>query len=131
MKAISIRQPWAWLIVHAGKDIENREWPTSTRGRIAIHAGKTMTKADYEACVLFCRSLPPFTLPADFEFPTFEELKQQCGGLVGAMRITDCVNQSPSPWFCGPYGFVIESAMSIPFLPFKGSLGFFHVGLDI
>jgi hypothetical protein len=129
MKALSIRQPWAWLIVHACKDIENREWPTKLRGKFHIHAGKTMTKADYEACALFCSSLPPLTLPEDFEFPSFESLKKECGGLVGVMRITDCVNQSPSPWFCGPYGFVIEAATSNPFIPYKGSLGFFNVDL--
>lgn len=27
MKAISVRQPWAWLIIHGGKDIENRDCP--------------------------------------------------------------------------------------------------------
>ena len=32
MKCLSIRQPWAWAIIHAGKDIENRCWPTSYRG---------------------------------------------------------------------------------------------------
>src|SRR3990167_9411398 len=48
MKALSIRQPWAWLILHAGKDIENRGWPTSFRGRFLIHASKGMTRAEYE-----------------------------------------------------------------------------------
>ena len=31
MKALSIRQPWAWLILHAGKDIENRDWKPRIR----------------------------------------------------------------------------------------------------
>ena len=34
MKALSIRQPWAWAIINAGKDIENRQWPTKFRGSI-------------------------------------------------------------------------------------------------
>ena len=38
MKALSIRQPWAWLILHGGKDIENRTWATKLRGRVLIHA---------------------------------------------------------------------------------------------
>src|SRR5438876_81719 len=38
VKAISIQQPWAWAIVHAGKDIENRTWTTTHRGELAIHA---------------------------------------------------------------------------------------------
>jgi ASCH domain len=40
MRALSIQQPWAWAIAAAGKDIENRTWPTSYRGRLAIHASK-------------------------------------------------------------------------------------------
>jgi len=42
MKAILIRQPWAWLIVHGYKDVENRTWSTKYRGPILIHAGKTL-----------------------------------------------------------------------------------------
>lgn len=34
MIALSIRQPWAWHILHSGKDIENRDWPTKFRGRV-------------------------------------------------------------------------------------------------
>jgi hypothetical protein len=39
MKALSIRQPWAWLIVHGVKDVENRTWRTNFRGRFLVHAG--------------------------------------------------------------------------------------------
>ena len=38
MKALSIKQPWASLIAHGIKDIENRNWKTHFRGRIYIHA---------------------------------------------------------------------------------------------
>lgn len=38
MKALSIRQPWAWLILHGGKDMENRSRRTHMRGRICVHA---------------------------------------------------------------------------------------------
>ena len=105
---------------------ENAEWPTLFRGNVLIHAGKTMTRADYQACCLFCSSLPDLTLPEDFFFPTYDHLKTQCGGIVGRMRISDCVTASDSPWFCGPYGFVIEAATSEPFQRYKGALGFFE-----
>ena len=39
MKAITVRQPWAWAIVHGGKTIENRALAWSYRGPLAIHAG--------------------------------------------------------------------------------------------
>lgn len=125
--ALSIRQPWAYLIVHAAKDVENREWPTRVRGRVLIHASKEMTKADYQACALFCSSLPEGAIPPDFWFPSFEQLKPQCGGIVGVMNIGDCVKESESPWFCGPYGFVIDGAAEMTFQPCKGRLGFFQV----
>ena len=60
MKALSIRQPWAWLIVRPDvadqatraqlrtwrciKDVENRTWSTGFRGRFLVHAGKTYTQ---------------------------------------------------------------------------------------
>ena len=46
MKALSIRQPWAWLIVHGRKDIENRSWRTKFRGRFLVHAAQGMTRRE-------------------------------------------------------------------------------------
>lgn len=42
MKVITVRQPWAWAIMHGGKDVENRSRNIvgSHRGRVAIHAGQ-------------------------------------------------------------------------------------------
>lgn len=40
MKAITVSQPFASLIACGGKFVENRTWPTSHRGQLAIHAGK-------------------------------------------------------------------------------------------
>src|SRR5207302_502261 len=39
MKALTVRQPWAWAIVQGKKDVENRSWRTDHRGMVAIHAG--------------------------------------------------------------------------------------------
>jgi hypothetical protein len=38
MKALTVRQPWAWAIARGHKPIENRSWTTSYRGPLAIHA---------------------------------------------------------------------------------------------
>lgn len=120
MKALSIRQPWAWLILHGGKDIENREWRTSYRGPVLIHASKTMTRADYEACVLFIADMhTPWRLPAP------DVLRKQCGGIVGQVEIVDCVTRSDSPWFCGPFGFVLRNPQPQQFSPCLGALRFF------
>jgi hypothetical protein len=40
MKALSIRQPWAWLIITGHKDVENRSWTTTYRGPLLIHAAR-------------------------------------------------------------------------------------------
>lgn len=120
--ALSVRQPWAWLICNGGKDFENREWPTNFRGRVLIHAGKTMTRADYEACCLFIAEMK-----TEWRLPAYDILRQQCGGIVGETEIVNCVNESRSPWFCGPWGFKLRGSKPLAFEPCKGALGFFRV----
>lgn len=118
---LSIRQPWAWLIIHAGKDVENRTWPTRIRGRIYIHAAKTLTQDDYIAALLLCSSIGVDTRGV----PRMEQLDR--GGLVGSVTLTGCVGHSASPWFCGPYGFELRDPAPISFAPARGRLGFFSV----
>jgi hypothetical protein len=122
MKALSIRQPWAWLVVNRHKDIENRQWRTHTRGRVFVHASKGMTRDDYLACELCCSDIPGVSLPP------FEDLQR--GGIIGSVEIVDCVDQDASPWFFGEYGWVLKDATPLPFQPCKGALGFFTPKLD-
>ena len=118
---LSVRQPWAWLILHAGKNIENRNWPTRFRGRVLLHASKGMTRLEYaEAFDL----LDQLETTGRLAIPTFEKLRR--GGIVGEMEIVDCVTQSDSPWFFGPYGFELRNQKPLPFQPMKGALGFFR-----
>lgn len=117
MIALSIRQPWAWLILHAGNDIENRDWETPYRGRCLIHASKSGTKAEYQDAR---SAYQLFGI-----LPEFEELP--LGGIVGSVEIVDCVTDSDSPWFVGEYGFVLRNPKPLPFTPYKGRLGFFNV----
>jgi hypothetical protein len=121
VKALSIRQPWAWLIAHGHKDVENRTWKTEFRGPFLIHAGATMTRADYEACVIFIADMR-----TSWRLPAYDILRAQCGGIVGQAEIVDCVTASESPWFVGEFGFVLRGAAPLPFQPLKGALGFFH-----
>jgi hypothetical protein len=52
MKAISVRPPWAWAIIHGGKDVENRGQPSPWRScigtRVAVHASRTVEWDDLE-----------------------------------------------------------------------------------
>jgi len=114
MKALSIQQPWAWLIVNGHKDIENRDWPTRFRGRIYVHAGK---KLDKDAIDYIRKAYPEVPLPEAFEL----------GGIVGEATVTGCVTESESKWFYGDYGFTLARPHPIPFIPLRGQLGFFEV----
>lgn len=113
--ALSILQPWAWLIVNGFKDIENRTWRTHHRGRILVHAGKRWGPEQRADLAHVRAAFPDIPLPDAFEL----------GGLLGSATITDCVSQHSSPWFVGDYGFVIADARPMPFRPCRGKLGFF------
>ncbi len=119
MKALSIRQPWAWAILNAGKDIENRNWKTRFRGRVLIHAGKTFDDDGHmDLCIKQMRG--EFSVPSD-------EIEFKTGGIVGSVDIVDCVSQSDSEWFVGKYGFVLRNPRPLPFYSCKGQLNFFEV----
>lgn len=122
MKALSIRQPWAWLIIHGGKDVENRTWHTRHRGRFLVHAAKGMTGADYANACNFCHrnGLP--------QPPCFDELKSKwCGGIIGSVDLVDSIDSSESRWYMGERAFVLAEPQPLPFTPLKGRLNFFEV----
>ena len=117
MRALSIRQPWAWLVVNGYKDIENRTWSTNFRGRIYVHAGQRMIGDDYP-------EQRDYLARAGIEIPG----RLARGAIVGEVTISGCVDYSDSPWFCGPFGFILENpvAYELP-VPYRGRLGFFSV----
>lgn len=123
MIALSIRQPWAWLILHRGKDIENRDWKTPFRGRCLIHASKSGTKQDYQDAFDFLDSIDLTHLIIDI--PGREQIEK--GGVIGAVDIIGCTDTSDSPWFVGDYGFILRNPKPLPFTPYKGRLGFFNI----
>jgi len=113
---LTVRQPWAWLIVHAGKDIENRNWSTRVRGRVLIHAAKNMTLGEYNDAWWWAHE------KCGVEPPHQDTLLR--GGIIGSVEIVDCVTWSASPWFMGRYGFVMRDPQPLPFHPCRGALGF-------
>lgn len=119
---LSIRQPWAHMILHQGKDIENRTWPTKVRGRILIHASKGMIRDEWEDAWSFALFGGP---AADYNLvPDFRKIER--GGIVGSVEIVDCVQHSNSPWFRGPWGFVLRDPQPLAFTACRGALGFFR-----
>lgn len=131
MKALSIRQPWAWAILHAGKDIENRDWRPRNPGRrfrgpFLIHASSGMTLAEWEECLTTLHAISEVRAFANgLVLPAMSDLPR--GGIVGVAEIVDVVERSASPFFFGPVGLVIRNARPLPFRPLKGQLGFFEV----
>lgn len=120
--ALSVRQPWAWAIIHAGKNIENRSWQAvnhglTVRGRIAIHASKGMTRDEYESARDFMRSLGVTCPPPD---------KLLRGGIIGSVEVVDVVKEHTSGWFFGPRGLVLRDPQPCEFVPSLGSLGYFR-----
>ncbi|UPK31846.1 ASCH domain-containing protein [Bradyrhizobium sp. 186] len=124
-KALSIMQPWAWLIVNGRKDIENRDWTTRYRGPVAIHAGKKGDKGPWHDLVNGIHPVTGERLGWSIDISGARPPGADCGGIVGVAEIVDCVDSSGSPWFVGRYGFVIRNARPVPFIPVKGALGFF------
>lgn len=118
MRALSIRQPWAWLIVNGYKDVENRDWKRDVRGEILIHASKFADLAGYEFLRIMIPELHTIV-------PGISHIER--GGIVGKATIIDCVTQWNSIWFKGKYGFVFDTDKStpLPFKPCNGQLGFF------
>jgi hypothetical protein len=118
--ALSIRQPWAWAIMHAGKDIENRTWWPAKRviGKtILIHTGKKADAEDWDSVADICGIRPPPRLPL--------------GAFVGHVRLVRAVSvdQLPdNPWAFGPVCFVLADQQPLreP-LPSRGQLGFWQV----
>lgn len=140
MKALSVRNPWAWLIVRpdivdeearrqaymdgAIKDIENRSRRTNFRGRFLIHASLGMTHREYDDVRDFL-----VTVALDIVLPPLHEL--QFGGIVGSATLVDCVDSSASRWYMGQKGYVLCDARACPFISCKGALGFFEVPEDV
>lgn len=120
-RALSIMQPWAWLIVNRHKAIENRDWPTRFRGPVAIHAGKMV---DRDAASDVMSSIHPVTgLTRNFH------ARPGCfatGAIVGIADLVDCVERSDSDWFVGRYGFILANQRPVPPIKVKGELGFFN-----
>lgn len=116
MKALSIRQPWAWLIVNGHKPVENRTWPTGHRGDLLIHAGQVFDSEGLDGVLA--------------RFPELRQLLPQrydMGGIVGRVSVVACVAQHPSPWFTGPWGFVMIDPRPTTLVPMPGKLGIFEV----
>ncbi len=115
-RTLSLRQPWAWLVVNGYKDIENRSWGTSHRGLLLIHASST--KSDFTP-----KQLESIAVKHGVRVPETLDI----GGIVGVVEVVDCVARHKSKWkHPGSWGWVLENARRLPFRECKGAVGFFY-----
>jgi hypothetical protein len=116
-RAISIRQPWVYAILHLGKDVENRSWYTHFRGRILIHAGLGIDQ-DEDALKL-----------------KIDSKTLQRGKIVGDVEIFSCIDDSRSRWAnreSGVWHWCLKNPryLKTP-IPFRGKLGFMLVPAEL
>lgn len=127
--ALSIRQPWAWLIVQGYKDVENRSWalPRFILGqRIYIHAGG---KVKWETPTAFIvDKLKPNPAHVAAFMDAWGRCQMPTGAIVGEVTVLREARQEESRWYEGPHGFLLRDATAYAPVPCKGQLGFFRVG---
>lgn len=126
MRVLSVNQPWAALVVHGVKDIENRSWRTHHRGALLIHAAQRRSRRSLaDVCAQYSVAITP----------ALEALCELRGGILGQVAVVDCVESHSSPWFDGTtdskgkrnFAFVLSDARVLPFRPMPGRLGIWPI----
>jgi hypothetical protein len=116
VKALTVQQPWAWAIVHGGKDVENRTQAWGYRGPLAIHAGQRLSERGLESPLIGAAlERLGHVLPSAFKHPALTPLATNVWGatvhqgaiigvvdLVGAHQADVCeqlgAGELCSPW---------------------------------
>ena len=110
MRALTIRQPWAAAITFADKRVENRTWPTTYRGPVLIHAGKTVDRRHGPMVAAVVRGL-----------------QLDLGAVLAVARITGCHEDDGecTPWSAsGQFHHVLDEVTALPLpIPWKGAQG--------
>ncbi len=125
MKAITVKQPWASLIAHGIKDIENRSWSTKFRGRVLIHAAAKGEKRSWGS-LSDIQSSKLLQSGSSLNKTSFSNLPT--GSIIGSIEIVDCVMNHPSVWAeKGVYNWVLANPKLFPEpIPAKGKLSFWE-----
>lgn len=118
MRALTIKQPWAELIIIGLKDVENRSRRTSYRGRLAVHAGLRRVDLD---------DLNLTAMPKRLRRPIEDAWRRHdnAGRVLGTVELVNCVESYASAWAIDGYWHWIL-ADPRPYarpVPAKGQLG--------
>jgi len=133
MKALSLRQPWAWAVISRGKRIDNRTWNTFFRGPLLIHAAKQCEEIEFKRALHWMHMRGVARVD---DCPPLAELPR--GGIVGRGRMVHVISPK-CPLDAYPrgvdlrwhmheqYGFVFEDVEPLPFRAYRGMPGLFWV----
>ncbi len=118
-ECLSVRQPWAGLIVSGLKTIENRTWRPPERiwgKRIGIHAS---LKYDWDD---FANEIVSYLVDK------VHELTQIKGAIIGSVIVNSHVIESDSVWFTGPFGWILSDPKFLKEpIPCKGNLSLWKI----
>jgi ASCH domain len=121
-RCLSVRQPWAWAIIHGPKRIENRTWSVHYRGPILIHAARSRFHLTGTAPEVW-HAAGLVGLP-DFDRLAF-------GAVIGTVELVDCLPLAEvrgQDFAEGPVCWVLKDPRPLrdP-VPVKGMQSLFHV----
>ena len=125
MKVLSIKEPWASLIMNGTKKIETRSWKTKYRGEIYIHASLSKAK---------------ITKPEVYEL--IKDMNFKCGYIICKCNLVDCIYMTDEyvndmktnhyeEYICGHYevgryAWIVEGVKVIEPIKAKGKLGLWN-----
>lgn len=134
MRCLSIRAPWAFMIIHLPgpwKDVENRSRNTLHRGPLLVHASGTLLRAEHEEACEWARAAGA----AAKDLPTLATLERLRGHVLGAVRLFDVsapgyeLDDRPSSPWRNPdcFAYHLADRVALPRRPLLGKLGVFEV----
>ncbi|MDR1897105.1 MAG: ASCH domain-containing protein [Prevotellaceae bacterium] len=121
MKVLTVKNPWASLIISGGKDVENRTWKTNYRGRILVHSSirrDTSCNAYFRTDWSYVKYVK-FLLDVAFD-----------GCVIGSVELADCVQNSTSRWAeKDMWHWILKDPKPLVPIPAKGRLGLWEYAL--
>lgn len=125
MKVLSIKEPWASLIMNGTKKIETRSWKTKYRGEIYIHASLSKAK-----------------ITKSEVYELIKDMNFKCGYIICKCNLVDCIYMTDEyvndmktnhyeEYICGHYevgryAWIVEDVKVIEPIKAKGKLGLWN-----
>lgn len=97
---LTVKQPYAWLIVAGYKDIDNRKTSWRYDGPVIIHVSRNLDKIE---------DAPFIAKEHGIKLPPLELLKKQTGYAIGIVDMIGCAMHHNSEWFDGKWGYMFAN----------------------